>query len=667
MFAVAGALLCAPAAFARDGEIVSFDGTRIELSYFPAEGLAAGGKAPTVLFGPGWSSGRTTDENSETAVTAGAIGVGPLRRAGYNVLTWDPRGFGNSGGTVTVDSPENERRDVQSLLDYVAGQPESLLDKAGDPRAGMTGASYGGGIQLVTAAFDSRLDAIVPDIAWHSLGTSLYKDRTIKEGWSSILYGTGRIRGRLDPHIDSAFTEGATTGQLSDENYNWFLSRGPGDLVDRIRIPTFLIQGTVDTLFTLDEATTNYGILRSHVPVKMLWFCGGHGSCLTNPGDTAKIESRTLAWLARYLKGDKSADTGPRFEWLDQDGRGFAASDWPPLPNGSLKATGSGSLPISQTAGSGPTEPSGDVIGGLAAPTNASRAAVAVNVKLPAPAATSQVVGAPQVTITYSGTASPAATRLYGQIVDDETNRVLGNQVTPIPVELDGSQHSVTRPLEIVSATAKAGKTFTLQITPSAIPYDRQRSTGAVTLSQVAVSLPLVSPSASPADSQGCVNAALGVRGKRLGPARVGRTRKGQRRLLKGARLRSRRGIDRYCASGGGAFRIGYPTKRLLRSFARGSSRRKAKGHVVLALTSSKRFAVKRVRPGARAKVARKRMKGARRIRVGRNTWLVGTGKNVRLLVQMRGGKVRAVGIANKRLTRGRTAQRRFLRAWRLG
>src|SRR3954452_11285093 len=87
---LAGAGVGAPAAFARDDAITSFDGTRIELSYFPAEGLAGGAKAPTVLFGPGWSSGRTTDENSDTDVTAGAIGVGPLRKAGFNVLTWDP-------------------------------------------------------------------------------------------------------------------------------------------------------------------------------------------------------------------------------------------------------------------------------------------------------------------------------------------------------------------------------------------------------------------------------------------------------------------------------------------------------------------------------------------------------------------------------------------------
>ena len=48
-------------------------------------------------------------------------------------------------------------------------------------------------------------------------------------------------------------------------------------MLSRIHIPTLLIQGTVDTLFTLQEAVENYAALRAnHVPLKMLWFCGGH-------------------------------------------------------------------------------------------------------------------------------------------------------------------------------------------------------------------------------------------------------------------------------------------------------------------------------------------------------------------------------------------------------
>ena len=55
----------------------------------------------------------------------------------------------------------------------------------------MTGGSYGGGIQLSTAGIDRRIDAIVPVVAWHSLETSLYKDRTFKQGWNSLLYSIG--------------------------------------------------------------------------------------------------------------------------------------------------------------------------------------------------------------------------------------------------------------------------------------------------------------------------------------------------------------------------------------------------------------------------------------------------------------------------------------------
>ena len=135
----------------------------------------------------------------------------------------------------------------------------------------MTGASYGGGIQLVAAAIDKRVDVIVPDIAWHSLTTSLYKSNTFKAGWGTLLYSLGRVAGNLDPHIDSAFAAGQTTGRISAEDEAWFRGRGPGALVKRIKVPTLLIQGTVDTLFTLNEAITNYRILnRNDVPLKML-------------------------------------------------------------------------------------------------------------------------------------------------------------------------------------------------------------------------------------------------------------------------------------------------------------------------------------------------------------------------------------------------------------
>ncbi len=478
-------LLALPAAAqARDATITSFDGTQIVLSFFPS---AAGGKAPTVLEGHGWSGSRDTDPNSASSEQTGNVGLGPLRRAGFNVLTWDARGFGSSGGTVEVDSPDAEARDVSALIDWLATQPEAQLDKAGDPRVGMTGVSYAGGIELVTAPLDRRIDAIAPIIAWHSLLTSLYKEDTVKGGWSSALYATGvpTSRNRLDPHITSAFTSGVTTGTLSADDRAWFDSRGPGDLVKQITVPTLLVEGTADTLFTLKEAITNYGILRADgVPAKLVWFCGGHGICLTGAGPAGHVEADVIAWLQRYLAGNTAVDTGPRFEWLADDAVWRSASDYP-LPEGApLVATGAGTLALNPA----------DALSGT--PISAGRAANAVNVAVPPPARAVQLVGEPRLTLTYSGTGSSATAHVFAQIVDEALNVVVGNQTTPIPLALDGRPHTLTRPLEAIASSAAPGARYTLQITGGSMVYGPVHGAAAITLSAIRLELPTVSDAA---------------------------------------------------------------------------------------------------------------------------------------------------------------------------
>ena len=192
------ACACAPVASARDDSVTSFDGTDIVLSFFPAEGLQPGQKAPTILIGPGWSSGRDTDENS---ASSDCSATPAWARSGRPATTCSPGTPADSASPAALSRstlPQYEGRDVQALISYVARQPEAKLDSTGDPRVGMSGASYGGGIQLVTAALDSRLDAIAPDIAWHSLVTSLYKAQSPKAGWGSALFALG-VEGSDDP------------------------------------------------------------------------------------------------------------------------------------------------------------------------------------------------------------------------------------------------------------------------------------------------------------------------------------------------------------------------------------------------------------------------------------------------------------------------------------
>src|SRR3954451_2435998 len=301
---IAGALACAPAASAKDVTITSFDGTKIVAHWYPGKGVDAGSPAPTILEGPGWSSaGETEGGAANLAGGLGSVfgvpGISNFIGHGYNVLTWDPRGFGQSGGTVEIDDPKYEARDVEALIDWVAKQPEAQLDQncstskrkrsakkrkrrskskvtcatsPDDPTIGMAGASYGGGIQLVSAALDKRIDAIAPTIAWHSLLTSLFPESNIKFGWGSILIAAGvqgsllpgalpspaTAAGRQDPHFYSILENGVASGSTTPEDLAWMAWHGPGDMVDQIHVPTLLLQGSADTLFPLDEAITNF-------------------------------------------------------------------------------------------------------------------------------------------------------------------------------------------------------------------------------------------------------------------------------------------------------------------------------------------------------------------------------------------------------------------------
>ncbi len=92
---------------------------------------------------------------------------------------------------------------------------EVELDGTGDPAAGMVGGSYGGGIQLVTGAIDCRVDALVPVIAWNSLGTSLYKAETFKQGWASILSGVSPASFAIRRARSAAAARGRPIGRSS--------------------------------------------------------------------------------------------------------------------------------------------------------------------------------------------------------------------------------------------------------------------------------------------------------------------------------------------------------------------------------------------------------------------------------------------------------------------
>jgi ABC-2 type transport system ATP-binding protein len=667
-------LLLAPAGQARDGYITSFDGTKIVYSFFPATGLKAGQRAPTVMEGPGYSSGRASQSDAE---------VSALLAAGYNVLTWDPRGFGDSGGNVEIDGPDYEARDVSALIDFIAKQPEAQLDKPGDPRLGMIGGSYGGGIQNNAAAIDPRIDVITPQIAWHSLITSLDKNNTAKGGWGSLLFGlgvegstvpgiTGGISGEpagfqfgrmQDPRTTTALSHGLATGEFTAADQAFFATRGPGDLINRVKIPTLITQGTDDTLFTLHEAIENYEAQRAAgATVSMIWFCGGlsdpsvaHGICLDSKGpDPNIVLDASLLWLNRYLKGDRNVNTGPGFQWVSDKGVLHSASSYPPAQGTPAGAAGSGTLPLV----------TGDASGTLIA---AGYAANAVNIPLAKVPAGTELLGEPTLTITYSGTATNSDGRVYAQIVHDQTHRPLGNQVTPIPVTLDGAAHTATFTLEGVAADADGSDSYTLQLTDGTTDYFAAREAGLVNFSSVKLSVPTVATGASkviaPPPPQGCPAATGRLSGSTLGALRLGLTRTQARHAYGTSATHGRRYVDYFCVSPTG-IRAGYASSPLLAAVSRAELAR-MNGRVVLILTSDRHFALDGVRPGTRLRSVPKALRGGSGYhRVGANAWYVASGHASHSVLKVRGGVVQEIGIADPTLTTGRSRTARFLRSF---
>lgn len=489
------ALACAAApARARDVNVRSFDGTTIRAHFSPASKRGANEKVPTVLIGPGYPTLGDTNPDEDTS---DQIGQATLRGEGFNTLTWDPRGIGGSSGNVNFDSPDFEARDVQALIDYVATTPETMLDGPNDPRVGMSGSSYGGGIQLATAAVDSRLDAIVPDVTWNNPGNGFFPDGAMKTSFSVIICGNGvatgvpgRLLGPAAALLANAADELKTAcveslgGKVSDASRQWFASRTPPGFRARITAPTLLTQGTVDTVFGLSEAVANYTVLRDKgVPVKMMWYCGGHGKCTTSTGEAGHVKRAGLAWLKRYLKNDASVDTGARFEWLADDGIWRSGPDYPLGDAGTIDASGANfrslAVSLADTTASGRN--------GFAS----TPAPNAVTVGFSAPPAGSDIVGAPKLKLTYKGNAVLQNTFLYAHVIDAQANRVIGSQITPVPVTLDDRVHTVQRDLEPIAARAGAGAQYRIQVTPGTGLFGVQRSTGGVVIRSLEASLPL--------------------------------------------------------------------------------------------------------------------------------------------------------------------------------
>ncbi|MGV4885214.1 alpha/beta fold hydrolase [Streptomyces viridosporus] len=469
----------APAVRRADRVMDVGDGVRIDTSYFTA-GLD--GRRPAVLLGHGFG-GSKNDVRRQAE---------DLARDGYAVLTWSARGFGKSTGRIGLNDPEGEVADVSRLIDWLADRPEVELDRAGDPRVGMAGASYGGAIALLTAGHDDRVDAVAPAITYFDLADALFPDGVFKKLWAGIFVNTGGGCARFEPALCEMYERVAESGTPDEDARALLRARSPSAVADRIDVPALLLQGQSDSLFPLGQADAAARAIRANgAPVAVDWIAGGHDG---GDPETSRVQARVRAWFDRYLKEDEGADTGPAFRVTRTGGvdstdgraqlRGASADRYPGLDGGgtSLPLTGR-EQSFANPAGANPPAVSAlPGLGGSGGLAQLSSLGVGVSLDFPGQHARFEsaplpgdlrITGSPTVTVRVKSTGKDAV--LFGKVYDvgpDGRQQVLPSQlVAPVRVEGAEAGKDVTLTLPAVDHEVRKGHRLRLVLASTDLGY----------------------------------------------------------------------------------------------------------------------------------------------------------------------------------------------------
>ncbi|MFN2614391.1 MAG: hypothetical protein ABR552_06165, partial [Actinomycetota bacterium] len=341
----------------------------------------------------------------------------------------------------------------------------------------------------------------------------------------------GPQTGIYDEHVHQGYVEATALNAWTADTGSWFRARSPelyiqgsvagtagvARALPGIHVPTLIIQGTIDTLFPMIEGIHNEAqIAASGVPTKMIFFCGGHTSatvfqnsltktCLQDPANgptqSTVVNAQILAWLDRYVKGDR-VNTGPHVQYQLQDGTFGAAAILPPA---TVRASGSATV-VNQVV---PTS------GALLAPTHGQDGTL-----IPVPVhAGDTVLGLPVLNVKVSGEGTDG--ELFFKLVDrapDGSYTVADDQVTPLrllPVPSSPKRYSVE--MTGYSWRIDEGHSLFLEVSSTSNDYESSRVPALMNV-DATIAVPVVVSSSSVAQ----------VLGKRISASRLPATGVGE-------------------------------------------------------------------------------------------------------------------------------------------
>ncbi len=324
--------------------------------------------APAIIHTHGFGGNKANNESLANAAFMASFG--------YVVITHSTQGFGGSSGCIGLDSTDYDAWNVRAMVDLLASMPEVAQNAPGDPKVGLMGGSYGGGLQGGAAFLDDRIDAIAIGRSWNALQYSLvpnnwvidpdttmfnligHEQGVFKQQWTSLFFGFGTSQppsgnGGCDPITQQTEFPGAvpclgfvpevcpiyasltSTGNSLPEHRETITRTSIATYIDQVTVPTMVSQGLTDTLFTATDAAATFTAQRqADVPTAMIWHQSGHGGYFSPPGEAepytgrwddtpesqaefakAYLPRRYLNWMEKHVRGVE-VDTGPAFTWF---------------------------------------------------------------------------------------------------------------------------------------------------------------------------------------------------------------------------------------------------------------------------------------------------------------------------------------------------------------
>ncbi|PBC60263.1 acyl esterase [Streptomyces sp. Tue6028] len=276
-----------------------------------------------------------------------------LANSGYVVVSYNVRGFWQSGGEIEVAGPPDVA-DASKVIDWALANTPSDARKVG-----MAGVSYGAGISLLAAAHDERIKAVAALSGWADLIDSIYSGRTQHAQAAALLDGAGALTGRPSAELQQTFKDFFSSDLSKEQSLiAWGKKRSPQTYVDRLNAngaAIMLANAWGDTIFPPNQYAKFYEELTG--PKRLEFRPGDHATAEATglfglPND---VWTDTGRWFDHYLKGtDNGIDREQPVQLKSRSTGGYEGyPDWKSVGKVSKKLALPGTTTIHANVDSG--------------------------------------------------------------------------------------------------------------------------------------------------------------------------------------------------------------------------------------------------------------------------------------------------------------------------